>query len=184
MQGEADICFATIAAGTAVAGAAVGAYGKYQEGQATKTAALYQAQVAKNNAEIADTLASNAVATGRVKTENQSRKGAAIAGRIKAAQAANGVDVNSGSNVDVQQSQREQAQLDTETTMHNAELEGYGYRTRATNYQAEAGLDVMKGEQAEKAGEIGAVSTLLGGASSLGSKWSSLGKSSISPDVA
>lgn len=165
------MCFATAALVAGVAGAATTAYGSYQAGNAASSAAAYQAQVAQNNAKIADQNAQYTIAAGQVKAATQSLKGAAAGGKLKAAQAAGGVDVNSGSAVDVQQSQREQEKLDTETVMSNAELQAYGYRTASTSFTAEAGLDEMKADQAKTAGEIGAAGSLLSNASSLGFKW-------------
>jgi hypothetical protein len=92
---------------------------------------------------------------------------AAEGGAIKAAQAAGGVDVNTGSNKDVQVSQRELRKLDTEQEMNKAQLAAYGYRTQATNYQAQAGLYSYEAPQALKGAELGAA----GSFTSAAAKW-------------
>jgi len=155
----------------AVAGAGMSAYGAVQGGMAQKDAMNYRAQVAENNKIIAEQNAEASIKAGMAKASTQAMKGAAAGGKIKAAQAASGVDVNTGSFVDVQEGQREAALLDVETVMHNADLQAYGYRTQAKNFEAEAHLDRAAGKQAEKAGWIKGASSLLGGASSLGFKW-------------
>ena len=162
---------APIAIGAAVAGTALSAYGSYEAGQAQKGEATYQAAVARNNEQIANQNANYAEQAGRAKAEAQGLKGAATGGHLKASQAASGIEVNTGSAVDTQVSQREGAQLDTETVMSNSNLQAYGYRTQATNFEAEAGLKDTEAAQAETAGDIGAVSSLLSGASGTAFKW-------------
>lgn len=158
-----------------LAGAGISAAGQVEQGQATATAANYNAQVAANNATIANQNATYATAAGQTQAAAKSLQGAAVGGRIKAAQAASGVDVNTGSAVNVQASQRETSKLDTETVLNNAELQAYGYRANATNFQATSGLETEEAEQAPIGADIGAAGGLLGSASSLGLKWSQLG---------
>lgn len=163
-----------IAAVAAVAGAGVSAYSAYEAGQAKKNAANYNAQVADNNAKIAGQNADYAIAAGNQKAFNTSLKGAARLGAVKAAQAAGGVDVNSGSALDVQESERAIDKLDAETVLNNAQLTAYGYRSQKTGFDATSKLDTMSGKQAEIGGDLGAAGSLLSGASSLGFKWSGL----------
>lgn len=165
------MCFATAAAIAAVAGAGVSAYGSVQGGYAAKDAATYQAAVAKNNAIIAEQNAKHAEAAGAAQAEAISLKGRAVGGQIKAAQAASGIDVNSGSALDVQEGSREQSSLDTMTTMDNALLQAYGYRTQATGFEAQSELDKASGSQAVTAGYLKAGGGLLSTAGSVASKW-------------
>jgi hypothetical protein len=72
----------------------------------------------------------------------------------------------------VQESERETNKLDTETVLNNAELQAYGYRSNATSFNAQAGLDEAEAEQAPIGADIGAAGGFLGSASSLGFKWS------------
>lgn len=155
----------------AIAGAAISAVGAISQGQATANQANYQSAVASNNATIANQNADYAVASGLEKSETQSLKGAAQGGKIKASQAANGVDVNSGSPLDVQVGAREASELDSETVLNNSELAAYGYRSQATGFTAEAGLDKNKAEEAPIAGDLNAAGGLLSSASSIGGKF-------------
>ena len=164
-----------IAAVAGIAGAGISAVGMVEQGQATANAANYNAQVARNNALIAGQNAEYATNAGLEKADIAARKGAAAGGRIKAAQAASGIDVNTGSAVDVQEGQRETSKLDAETVLNNAQLEAYGYRTQATGFTAQAGLDTAQAEQAPIGADIGATGSLLSNASSLGFKWTSAG---------
>lgn len=156
----------------AIAGAAISAVGTVAGGIATQNAANYQAQVANNNSIVAQQNAIQAEEAGSVAAENQSLKGAAELGKVKATQAANGIDVNTGSAVDVQASERETNQLNTENVFHNDLLKAYGYRVQSENFQSEGELDEAKASEAVPASVLSATGSLLGSASSIGSKWS------------
>jgi hypothetical protein len=155
-----------------VAGAATSAGGTLFAGAASSNAAAYASQVAANNAIIARQNAVHAEQAGEAQAQATSLRSAATGGKIKSAQAASGVDVNAGSAVDVQASQRQQGKLDTETVMSNAELQAYGYRTQATNFEAESQLDKAKSGYAMTGAEIGAAGSVLSNASGLGFRWS------------
>ncbi|SDD95547.1 hypothetical protein SAMN05216337_1017148 [Bradyrhizobium brasilense] len=152
-------------------GAGVSAVGTLEGGAAAANAADYQAQVARNNAIIARQKADYAIKSGQQQAATQSMKGAATGGKIKANQAASGVDVNSGSAADVQTSQRELAKLDSDTVLNNAELKAWGYRTEATSDEAQAQLSDLQAEQAPIGAALSATGGLLSSASSLGGKW-------------
>jgi hypothetical protein len=175
------MCIATAAiAGTALAGAGATAYGQVYSGMATGDAASYQAEVARNNSLIAQQNAKYASEAGQAQAAATSLKGAAKAGKIKTAQAANNVDVNTGSAVDVRASEREAGVLDTATVLSNAELEAYGYRSKATGYTAESGLPTTQAGEAPIGAGIGATGSLLSGASAVGFKF---GGSGANPNV-
>lgn len=175
------MCIATAAAVAGLAGAATSATGAVVGGEATQNMAAYQAQVAKNNQIIANQNAKYATEAGEAQAAATSLKGAAVGGKIKAGQAANNVDVNTGSAVNVQQSQREQSKLDTETVLNNAELTAYGYRAQATGYGAQAGLETLTEEEAVPAALTGAAGNLLSSASSVGLKFGNAGNPSLQP---
>jgi hypothetical protein len=163
--------------GVYLAGAAVAvsAYSAYSSGQAQSANAAYQAQVAKNNQTIANQNANYTIQAGQAEATQASLKGRAQSASIKAAQAANGIDVNSGSAEDVQETQRETNTLNTSTVMQNAALRAYGYRTQATNFGAQSGLDTAESDQASAGGDLSALSSLVGGASSVGFKFGGTG---------
>jgi hypothetical protein len=156
----------------AVAGAATTAVSTVAGGIATQNAANYQAAVANNNEIVAKQNAVHAEQAGEVAAESQSLKGAAELGKVKVAQAANGIDVNSGSALDVQEGERETNQLDTETVFQNNIMQAYGYRVNAENFQSEAQLDTAKADEAVPASVLSATGGLLSSASSIGGKWS------------
>jgi hypothetical protein len=165
------MCFATAAAIAGISGSLLSAGGAVSGGYATANAANYQAAVAKNNQVIALQNAEYATEAGEAQANIVGLKGAETSGKVKAGQAASGIDVNTGSTVGVQAATREAGQLDSETVLNNAELQAYGYRAKATGFEAEAGLDTMKASQAEEAGWLSGSGGALSSASSIGLKW-------------
>ena len=165
------MCFATAALVAGVAGAGITGVGKVESGIATSEAASYSAAVARNNAIIANDNAVYAEQAGNVKATTQGLKGAQVAGKIKAGEAASGIDVNTGSAKAVQAGQREIANLDTKTVVNNADLTAYGYRSQATSYTAQSQLDELTAAQAPIGADLSAAGGLLSSASALGGKW-------------
>lgn len=170
------------AAGLALSavGTAVGVAGAVQQGKAAKSQAAYQAQINRNNAIVAEQNAEYAVKAGQQQAMTESLKGAAAVGGIKAAQGASGINVNTGSAVNVQESEREKNKLDVETVIHNAELKAYGYRAQARDFENQATLNEAEGKQAEKAGYIKGLGTILSGAGSVAGGWANANPSGAS----
>lgn len=155
---------AAVAAVTAAAGAVT-------SGIASSNAASYSAQVAQNNATIASQNAAYATQAGQVKEQASRMKTAGVIGQQKAIQGASGLDVGSGSNLDVRNSTADLGELDALTIRNNAAREAYGYQTTGQSYQAQAGLDKMTSSNDLTAGFISGGSSLLSSASSLGEKF-------------
>lgn len=134
--------------------------------------------MAQNNATIAKQNADAATQAGQAQAEQASLKASENYARVAGAFAANGIDVNSGSAVDVETSQREAGKLDTENVLHNAQLTAYGYRTQSTNFEAQSELDKQAADQAPIGAAFNAAGGLLSSASSLGFKWGGGGSTS------
>jgi hypothetical protein len=145
----------------------MGAIGKSQEAAAQAGMANYQAQVARNNQQVAEWNAQRALQQGQVDEQNQRLKSAALLGSQRAALAAQGGDVNSGSPLDIQADTARAGEYDAQTIRNNAALKAYGYRVQGANAGAEANLDDYKAASTMSALPYGVGSTLLGGAKSL-----------------
>jgi hypothetical protein len=145
--------------------------GAMQQGHAQAAQANYQAAVARNNAIIQQQNAAQAAATGRAQAQVQDLQNARRLGMIAAAQGASGIDIGSGSFRDVTSSAAQLGRLDTQTVMQRALEQARGYNIEAASQTAQAQLDQMQAQQAQRAGMIGGVSSLLGGASSFADKW-------------
>jgi hypothetical protein len=148
--------------------------GDLVSGAAQSNAADYQAKVASNNALEAGYNAAYSTQAGAVQGEQKSRQGAEKQAGVKAAMAANGVDVNSGSAVRVQEGGRELAQTDTANVVHNANLQAYGYRTQQTGYDAQSNLDQMQSSNDLIGSDLKAVGAGLGDAKQIGNGVSSV----------
>jgi len=168
----------TALAGVAgLAGAGLGAAGTIAGGEAQAKTAAYQAAIAQNNAIAAGQKAAYADAAGESNAQTQALKNRSQVGQIKAGQAGNGIDVNTGSAADVRISQEQEGDLSTANVLNNAGLQAYGYRTAATSDVAQASLDEATAAEAPKAADLAAAGGLLGQASGLGLKWAGFGSS-------
>lgn len=140
---------------------AAGAFGAIQQGRAGAESADYSSQVAANNALIQQQNANYASAAGEQQAANQEQKNRAKLGAVVANQAASGVDVNSGSAVDVQQSTAELGQLDATTIRANAAKQAYGYQVDSASQTAQSQLDKYQAKNDEDAG-IEKAGTIIG----------------------
>jgi membrane protein involved in colicin uptake len=169
-----SVSLPTAVAGAGLVGAGLSSYGAYEGGQATAASANYQAQVAANNAKIAQENAQMEAASGASKEAAQGMKTAATAATAKAAQGASGIDVNTGSAANVRQAIGKLGALDALTIRSNTARSVYGYEVAATSDTAQSQLLEMQASQAQSAGDISALGTFLSGASSVGAKFAPL----------
>lgn len=149
-----------------MAGPAAQGIGSLVEGFAGGRAADFQAQIARNNAQIARANAMAATQAGDTAAFNSLLKTRAVVGQTKAAQAASGIDVNSGSAVDVQASERMLGMLDALTIRSNAARAAYGYESEAMSEVARASMLKRRGGMARLRGLMDASGTILEGATS------------------
>lgn len=141
------MCGPAAAAVVTVIGGAVSAYGQNQAGK-------YAAAVAAQNAKNSDTLAGQTEQIGlqdELRARMQIRQ---ILGKQRATAAANGLDVNTGSALDIMAETAGIGETDATMVRANAYRDAWGYRTQGANYRAE-------GAMARSAGRYGAASTLL-----------------------
>lgn len=160
-----------IAIAATVASTAVAAYGQIQQGNAAKEASNYKAQQDANNAITANNNAIAAEQAGIVQAQQKQMQTGQTIGKIIASKAASGLDVNSGSSADLVASTADVGELDAQTIRNNADKTAYGYKTQGQNYESQAAIDKATGANAAQAGQLGAFSSMLSGASSVSGKW-------------
>ena len=170
-MGVAAPAIAAISALATVGSAITGVVGAEQSASAQAAAANYQAQIAANNAIVQQQNAAAATQTGEAQASAQAMKARQQAGAIKAGEAASGVVVDSGSAADVQTSQAELSDLDALTIRSNYARSAYGYEVAATGQTAQSQLDIAAADNASAAGGINATTSLLSGATSLGTQY-------------
>jgi hypothetical protein len=157
-------------AATAIGGL-VGAMGSSYTGQAQAAAYNYKAGLATVNSQIAKQNADYEIATGEVEAQQSGMKTREMVGQEKAIAGASGLDVNTGSKAAVVQSTEEIGGENQAVIRSNAARRAYGYDVQALQFEAESQLDKGAATMAKTAGDIGAVSTILGTMGSLGSKY-------------
>jgi hypothetical protein len=163
-----------ISAVAGLASAGIGAVGAMRQGEANAAAANYQAQVAANNAAIERQNAEWEFQSGEVQTENVARNTRNVVGTTKAAQAASGVEVNTGSNVDVRAAESELGALDALTVRSNAARRAYSHEVAATGDEAQAQLLRSEADSARSAGRLSALGSFIGGIGSVAGKFKNL----------
>lgn len=157
--------------GTTLAGGVLGAQGAMQSAAATQQMYNYQAGVARINSQIDLQNADYARQQGEIQAQQYGQKAAQQLGAIRTVQAASGVDVNTGTAAQVQESQKKVAGVDIGMIRQNAAKTAYDYDVKSTMDLNQSTLDTMAGVNAIAAGKIQAETSILGAVSSVSSKW-------------
>lgn len=145
-------------------GMATTALGTYQQMKATQQQANYDTAIANQNANIAQ---QQSVAAGQAGAQEQSQirqKERQVAGSQKAQLSSNGLDISSGSPLDLLTDTAQQSQKDVDTSRYNTAINMWGYDTQTANYRAQA-------QAAKQAGKNARTSTLLTGLTSLAKQY-------------
>ena len=149
------MCDPVIASTAMAAGSVIQAYDQYQSGE-------YQEDVASENARIAKLQAKQARTLGGMEEDRYRRSLAILQGKQRAAAGASGRDITGGGTVgDLLSQTSGVGELDALTIRSNAAREAWGFNSQAVNYKAQ-------GKMAQRAGRLGAVSTLLTGGAQAG----------------
>lgn len=162
---------AIVGAGASFAGSMTQASGAKYQAAAQANEYMYRAGVARINQQIAKQNADYERYVGEVNATNLGLKTQATIGQQRAAQGASGFDVNTGSNVRVQDSTRMLGKTDIATARANAARRAYGYELTAWEKGVEADYGPVAAANAKKAGNISASASILGGVGSVASKW-------------
>lgn len=152
-------------------GTAASAYGTIQQGKAQQAQFNYQAAVDRNNAIYADRAAEDAIKKGQ---EDERRQRLITRNKIadqRVALAENNIDLGSDSAFDLQSDEAMTGELEALTIRNNAEREAYGYRVQGDNYRSSAANNNIAGKNARSSANMGAVTTILGGASTVGANY-------------
>ena len=155
---------ASIPAALTIGSAVVSGVGAYQQGQAASASAGYNAKVAANNAQIATQNANLAGAAGNTNTAAAGAKTKAQISATLANQAGSGINVDSGSAVDVRESEAKLGMLTALNTRAQATQQAYNYQVGAASELGQESLDKANQSNSAISGDINAASTVLGGA--------------------
>jgi hypothetical protein len=159
---------------------AFSAYGQWKQGQAAKKSGESQAQVAEAtaklqdfNATIGDAQARDAVTRGEGDVARLAEQTRGLIGAQRAGYAGQGVVVDTGSAAAVQADAEQLSAGDQRMIRANAQRQAWGFRVDAENSRRQAGITRQGGEIARKEGQnaaraanIAAVTTIVGGVGS------------------
>lgn len=162
---------AIVGMGATVLGGVVGAVGAEGKGAADQAMYNYQAGVAQLNKKIALQNAEYTREAGAQQGYQSGLRTAQVVGQQKVAQSGSGIDVNTGSAKQVRTDTLALGEVDQQTIAKNVARRAYGYEVEAATKEAEAGADLVAGREARKAGDINAITSILGSVSSVSSKW-------------
>ena len=135
-----------ISATVAVIAAGASTYQAQQQQAAQASMDQYQSEVASNNAAIDQQQAANAENQGQLALQQQQIKNTAAQSSQRATMAANGLDLNSGSPLEIQDSDQTLGNLDAASIQNNTINQVYGDDAGAMNQQAQSQADQFKSE--------------------------------------
>jgi hypothetical protein len=156
-----------VSIGLTVAAAAVTMGGQYVQGQAAVSQATYEGQIAKQNEALATEQAKDSIDRTRVEAQRRQREGGQLAGQQQAAMAANGIDLNFGSALDVQRDTQMITNEDVGQIYRGGFEEQRGFLINAANYRMQQQAAKSKAKGAKIATYLGMAGTALGAASQI-----------------
>lgn len=160
-----------IAIGASVIGTGMSVMGQMQQANAASSMYGYQAQIARNNQIIAQRNAQIAREQGAAEADRLNLKKAQVTGSQRAALAAQGGDVNSGSPLDIVADTERAGTTDVATTRYNAALRAWGFENEAAGAGATSSAYTSASTNLMAALPYSVGSTLLGGAAGAAGKW-------------
>lgn len=158
-----------IGTGLQIAGVVSGVMGSANQSKATQQAYDYQAAVNRNNAQVAEWQAQDALTRGAKAEQAQRLKVAQLKSSQRAGFAARGVALDEGSPLAILQDTDYMGELDALTIRDNAAKEAWGARMQGANYAGDASMLSARAGAESPSGA--ALNTLLTGAGAVASSW-------------
>ena len=147
------------------------AYGTYAQGQAQKEQADYQAAIMDRNAKVASMQAEDRQRTGQIEEKQMRLKNEQMIGQAKSDLSGSGVQIGTGSTLDVVSDQAAWSEWDVQQHRWDVAKDIWSIKNTASNYSAQSGLYRMAGQNAESAGNWGAATSVISGAGTVADKW-------------
>lgn len=136
--------------------AAIGLAGSMMQAQGQTQNAEFQSGMMGQNANFKLRTADETINAGNTSADWQRVRAGQAVGTQRSVQAANGIDVNSGSAAQLQDDTAMLGELDALTIQNNAAREAYGYRVQAKQ-------DILNASQTVQNGKTAANGSILGG---------------------
>lgn len=159
------------------ASAAASAVGSFYGARSQQIAARGAAAIADINAGQSELAAQQELARGNAEVAAASQRAGQVKGAQRAALAANGVDLGTGSAAEMLTSTDLQKENDINTITANAVRAAWGQRMQATNFKNKA---LTKRASADSISPgMSAFTSLLGGATQVASSWYMMNKAGV-----
>lgn len=140
---------AFLVAGTALtAGASL--YGASAQSKALKQQGAYQKQISEQNARQNELFAADTIERGKEASTLVRKRALQLRGTQRASLAGQGVDVNRGTALRLQDEAYTMGELDAITVKNNAWREAWGYKTQAQNVRGEGRFAAMSAKSAAR----------------------------------
>lgn len=156
---------------SSIAGGIMGAKGAQAQAQGQAQMYMYQAGLSRLNRKIAEYNERETMRATEIAAVQLGLKQGQQMGRIRAGQAASGLDINSGSLAAVRQSQQETFQFDQGLLRYEGAKKAYGYKIEALGHNLQKKMYEAAAENALVAGKYAASASILGSVGSVSSKW-------------
>lgn len=142
--------------------AAIAIGGSMLQAKGQTEGAAYEAGLMQQNAAFKNQTADETINAGDTAADWQRVKAGQAIGTQRSVQAANGIDVNSGSSAQLQDDTAMLGELDALTIQINAAREAYGYRVQAQQDLSNAGQTVRNGKTAATGSILGGLGSAFG----------------------
>lgn len=152
----------------------------YNTAKASAKAAEYQEDIYRQNAQIAE---QNAVTTKQSGIDDARRIKLQTLSNIatqKVAMAANGIDIDEGSALDLTDTTKYFGEMDALTTVNNAQSRASAYESEGLNFLSQAGLSSLLADNYRKSSFISGLGSGMTGLGQVGSSWYNWNKTSTS----
>lgn len=150
-----------------ILGMGLGIFGAYQDGRQQQAMANYQAQVARNNQQIAEQNAKDAIEAGQANEQRQRLKTAQTIGAMRASAGGSGFDIASDSFLDDFGAAAMTGEIDALNIRNDAQRQANNYWRQAADYGSQAGMHKASGKNAMSNAFMNMGGTLLSGAGGL-----------------
>jgi hypothetical protein len=147
----------------AIAMAVVSAVSALKKGQADQASAESAAQASQYNATVANQRADNTLLIANQNEEAQRRKARQIIGNQRAGLAESGIDMTSGTGLDLVTQSYTNAELDSQNIRYEGQLNAKGLRDQATLFDYDAQVARMNGKSAVQSSYLQAGASALSG---------------------
>lgn len=145
-----------------LAAGGLSAYSSIKAGQSAKAAGEYNAQVAENQSKAEEWAGHDAAERGADAAARRREDARRFASSQVAGFGAAGIDVTTGTPLDILAETAGLGETDALMEINNARRESFGHQVNATSYRSQAGIDRYTGAAANRSGWMNAGGTLLG----------------------